>query len=160
MKLNLKVGIFISDNTDLWFTDASYSGFGTDLDVITGTFFTNLCCSENKTFPSEEYCGFKYATVWVTFVWNMHYFCELYTRQIIIYNLHKELNFNVHTVFTLSAKTWSMSLNEVCFLKYSEWCQRRWIGSVEHFYIISSFHYCLLDQGHILYNKKESYKIW
>jgi hypothetical protein len=23
----------------------------------------------------------------------------------------------------------------------------------------SSFHYCLLDQGHILYNKKESYKI-
>jgi hypothetical protein len=29
--------------------------------------------------------------------------CELYTLQIIIYNLHKELNFNVHTVFSLSA---------------------------------------------------------
>jgi hypothetical protein len=28
VKLNLKVGIFISDNTDLWLTDASYSGFG------------------------------------------------------------------------------------------------------------------------------------
>ena len=93
-----------------------------------------------ETFPSEEYCGFKYATVWVTFVWNMYYFCELYTLQIIIYNLHKELNFNVHTVFSLSAKSWSMSLNEVCFLKYSEWwCQRRWIGSVEHFYIIVFF---------------------
>jgi hypothetical protein len=34
VKLNLKVGIFISYNTDLWLTDASYSGFGTDLDVI------------------------------------------------------------------------------------------------------------------------------
>jgi hypothetical protein len=34
VKLNLKVGIFISDNTDVWLTDASYSGFGTDLDVI------------------------------------------------------------------------------------------------------------------------------
>ena len=65
--------------------------------------------------------------------------CELYTLQIIIYNLHVELNFNVHTVFSLSAKSWSMSLNEVCFLKYSEWCQRRWIGSVEHFYIIVFF---------------------
>jgi hypothetical protein len=31
--------IFISDNTDLWLTDASYSGFGTDLDVITGKFY-------------------------------------------------------------------------------------------------------------------------
>jgi hypothetical protein len=39
VKLNLKVGIFISDNTDLWLTDASYSGFGTDLDVITGKFY-------------------------------------------------------------------------------------------------------------------------
>jgi hypothetical protein len=28
-----------TDNTDLWLTDASYSGFGTDLDVITGTFY-------------------------------------------------------------------------------------------------------------------------
>ena len=36
MKLNLKVGIFISDNTDLWLIDASYGGFGTDLDIITG----------------------------------------------------------------------------------------------------------------------------
>ena len=101
-----------------------------------------------ETFPSEEYCGFKYATIWVTFVWNMYYFyelwiiytadyCELYTLQIIIYNLHVELNLNVHTVFSLSGKSWSMSLNEVCFLKFSEWwCQRRWIGSVEHFYII------------------------
>jgi hypothetical protein len=29
----------------------------------------------------------------------MYYFCELYTLQIIIYNLHKELNFNVHSLF-------------------------------------------------------------
>jgi hypothetical protein len=39
VKLNLKVGILISDNTDLWLTDASYSGFGTDLEVITGKFY-------------------------------------------------------------------------------------------------------------------------
>jgi hypothetical protein len=61
--------------------------------------------------------------------------CELYTLQISIYNLHVELNFNVHAVFSLSVKSWSMSLNKVCFRKYSEWwCQRRWIGSIAHFY--------------------------
>jgi hypothetical protein len=38
VKLNLKVGISISDNTDLWLTDTSYNGFGTDLEVITGKF--------------------------------------------------------------------------------------------------------------------------
>jgi hypothetical protein len=39
VKLNLKVGIFISDNTDLWLKDTSYSGFGTDLEVVTGKFY-------------------------------------------------------------------------------------------------------------------------
>ena len=69
MKLNLKVGIFISDNTDLWLTDASYSGFGTDLDVITGKCLPTCVVQKiRETFPSEEYCGFKYATVRVTFV--------------------------------------------------------------------------------------------
>jgi hypothetical protein len=60
-----------------------------------------------ETFPSEEYCGLN------TLLFEQHLFekctiamnCELYTLQIIIYNLHVELNFNVHTVFSLSAKS-------------------------------------------------------
>jgi hypothetical protein len=59
VKLNLRVGIFISDNTGLWLTDASYSGFGTDLDVIIGNVLP-ACVVHiiRETFPSEEYCGF------------------------------------------------------------------------------------------------------
>ena len=108
MKLNLKVGIFISDNTDLWLTDASYSGFGTDLDVIKGK-FSPACVVQKirETFPSEEYCGLN------TLLFEQHLFekctiamnCELYTLQINIYNLHVELNFNVHAVFSLSVKS-------------------------------------------------------
>ena len=81
--------------------------------------------------------------------------CELYTLQIIIYNLHKELNFNVHTVFSLSAKSWSMSLNEVCFLNIVNDVRDGGLVVLSTFTSSSSFHYYLLDQGHILYNKKE-----
>ena len=63
MKLNLKVGIFISDNTDLWLTDASYSGFGTLGRHNRKIFTTCVVQKIRETFPSEEYCGFKYATV-------------------------------------------------------------------------------------------------
>ena len=42
----------------------SYSGFGTDLDVITGQILPTCVVQKiRETFPSEEYCGFKYATV-------------------------------------------------------------------------------------------------
>jgi hypothetical protein len=63
VKLNLKVGIFISDNTDLWLTDASYSGFGR-LGRHNRKFLPTCVVQKiRETFPSEEYCGFKYATV-------------------------------------------------------------------------------------------------
>ena len=48
--MNLKVGIFISDNTDLWLTDTSYSGFGTDLDVITGKFLPTCVVQKIRDF--------------------------------------------------------------------------------------------------------------
>jgi hypothetical protein len=47
VELNLKVGIIIADNTDIWLTDASYSGFGTDLDVIIGTFYQLVLFRKN-----------------------------------------------------------------------------------------------------------------
>jgi hypothetical protein len=50
VELNLKVGIFISDNTDLWLTDAWYSGFGTDLDVITGKFLPTCFVQKIRDF--------------------------------------------------------------------------------------------------------------
>ena len=56
MKLSLKVGIFISDNTDLWLTDSGFGRLGRHNRKI---FVQKI----RETFPSEEYCGFKYATV-------------------------------------------------------------------------------------------------
>jgi hypothetical protein len=50
VKLNLKVDIFISDNTDLLLTDASYSGFGTDLEVITGKFLPTCVVQKIRDF--------------------------------------------------------------------------------------------------------------
>jgi hypothetical protein len=42
VKLNLKVGIFISDNTDLWLTDASYSGHHHSLYLRKKTSFRDI----------------------------------------------------------------------------------------------------------------------
>ena len=53
-----------------------------------------------------------------------------------------------------------MSLNEVCFLNIVNDVRDGGLVVLSTFTSSSSFHYCLLDQGHILYNKKESYKIW
>ena len=64
LRIKLCIGIFISDNTDLWLRDASYSGFGTDLNVITGKLLPTCVVQKTReTFPSEECCWFKYTTV-------------------------------------------------------------------------------------------------
>jgi hypothetical protein len=64
VKLNLTVGIFISDNTDLGLTVDLAQWIWHRL----GSHNRNIlpACVVQKirvTFPSEEYCGFKYATV-------------------------------------------------------------------------------------------------
>jgi hypothetical protein len=49
-----------------------------------------------------------------------------------------------------------MSLNEVCFLNIVNDVRDGGLVVLSTFTTSSSsFHYCLLDQGHILYNKKE-----
>ena len=49
-----------------------------------------------------------------------------------------------------------LSLNEVCFLNIVNDVRDGGLVVLSTFTSSSS----LLDQGHILYNKKESYKIW